>query len=1020
MGNQVAKSKATSDVVSDAVDFMLTLSPEQLIEKMVKKRDLGVIIEYLDAKGSERNHSACLAITALLSLNQETFLDKFLSANVGTKLYKLLKGKKDVTFGGHSLHSAAISALYSMALPYYEESSEDWSEEMHDVIRLLQSKHFLKCSWTTFGRHAANNPLVAMSAVNGLILSLMLSSNSSSQENDENPLERSDISNLKTGMKRVRHPMIKSLCAIVLAVLCTRGMLDESTERDIGDFVFLEKELASGITLHPAHMLFFLNSEKETPLLFSAWLCKHALIIGKKPCEKEMMDLCRLRYADLFRNTADKAKRDLFAMALDCLDLSDEIKDEIPNLDEFVPKKPENFTHFGRINQIVEYQGDLYTASADGNICCWNVNTGECVKTFRGHSGSVTCFQIVPSMKKMYSGSYDQTVRVWDLENGRCVGVYGGFSRITCLHVVNDILFVGGWDKVVVALHAQVNIKLREYWIDRGTHRSHDQRISALTSAQSVLVSASTGGNIRIWDPTTAKCLYNTTVNGMVWRIEPSSRKLFIHSGSEIAAYTLPSNSSEPEALDFRHQFRKVFRIPNTRWFTLSKNYLYTASTTDLLHSYSINSGVYESTMRERVGAPITAMHLGTEGRLYINRGFTVAFVQTSDSTRVETKEGWKQLNFDTMIQQSGPLYEAITRLQSMGFTMPEIVEVIGQQNIQLLLSGKAELSTDDIDLPSIIDRLFMLRKESRISAAPEDVIPAASSKVDDESIKLGIRFSSQPSPRSYQAIYTPADYEKPLEERVEIFRSQLKRQVQVSSDPQRVLISREQVYQSMKGTLLYANTEELQTPIIFTFHGEEGIDVGGISREVYGIVSQKIMNSTLFKMVSEGGGAYPDPIQNSEAMLDDYRCIGRIVGKALFDGYHMDLPLALPMFKAIIGQPLEFGDLRYIDEMLHSNLKFVLTSDDIEGLEFYFSVEERNHKGKIQEKELVEDGRNVLVTQDNKHEYVARYAEYRLKDSVHDQIEYFLNGVYDVIPSEYFSIFDTSTTSASSSSSSS
>lgn len=42
---------------------------------------------------------------------------------------------------------------------------------------------------------------------------------------------------------------------------------------------------------------------------------------------------------------------------------------------------------------------------------------------------------------------------------------------------------------------------------------------------------------------------------------------------------------------------------------------------------------------------------------------------------------------------------------------------------------------------------------------------------------------------------------------------------------------------------------------------------------------------------------------------------------------------------------------------------------------------------------DLVPDGRNVPVTEDNKHEYVRLLVEYRLLTSVQEQMEHFLVG---------------------------
>jgi len=56
---------------------------------------------------------------------------------------------------------------------------------------------------------------------------------------------------------------------------------------------------------------------------------------------------------------------------------------------------------------------------------------------------------------------------------------------------------------------------------------------------------------------------------------------------------------------------------------------------------------------------------------------------------------------------------------------------------------------------------------------------------------------------------------------------------------------------------------------------------------------------------------------------------------------------------------------------------------------------------------DLVENGRDITVTEANKHEYVQKLVEYRLTGSVKDQLENFLRGFYDIIPAELISIFN-------------
>jgi WD40 repeat protein len=52
----------------------------------------------------------------------------------------------------------------------------------------------------------------------------------------------------------------------------------------------------------------------------------------------------------------------------------------------------------------------------DKTVKIWDANTGECLKTLKGHSDHVVSVAYSPDGTKIISGSWDGTTKIWDAE----------------------------------------------------------------------------------------------------------------------------------------------------------------------------------------------------------------------------------------------------------------------------------------------------------------------------------------------------------------------------------------------------------------------------------------------------------------------------------------------------------------------------------------------------------------------------------------------------------------------------
>lgn len=55
---------------------------------------------------------------------------------------------------------------------------------------------------------------------------------------------------------------------------------------------------------------------------------------------------------------------------------------------------------------------------------------------------------------------------------------------------------------------------------------------------------------------------------------------------------------------------------------------------------------------------------------------------------------------------------------------------------------------------------------------------------------------------------------------------------------------------------------------------------------------------------------------------------------------------------------------------------------------------------------DLIPNGRNIAVTDENKHDYIRLIAHHRMTSAIRAQIDSFLQGFYDLVPAELICVF--------------
>ena len=196
----------------------------------------------------------------------------------------------------------------------------------------------------------------------------------------------------------------------------------------------------------------------------------------------------------------------------------------------------------------------------------------------------------------------------------------------------------------------------------------------------------------------------------------------------------------------------------------------------------------------------------------------------------------------------------------------------------------------------------------------------------------------------------------------------------------------------------------------------EAGIDQDGVFKEFLEDVISEAFNPqlNLFKMTTgtEEEKLYPSPtsfIHSNYLHLLEF--VGKILGKAIYEGILVDVPFASFFLNSILqhhhsAMYSSIDELPSLDPEMHKHLNFIKNYDgDVSDLDLVFAYDE-DMLGQMVTHDLKPGGRVISVTNANKFTYIHLMAMFRIHTQIKEVSAAFISGFCSIISPEWLSIF--------------
>ncbi|XP_058026466.1 E3 ubiquitin-protein ligase NEDD4-like isoform X4 [Ahaetulla prasina] len=260
-------------------------------------------------------------------------------------------------------------------------------------------------------------------------------------------------------------------------------------------------------------------------------------------------------------------------------------------------------------------------------------------------------------------------------------------------------------------------------------------------------------------------------------------------------------------------------------------------------------------------------------------------------------------------------------------------------------------------------------------------------------------------------AITGPAvPYSREFKQKYDYFRKKLKKPADIPNRFEMKLHRNNIFEESYRRIMSVKRPDVLKARLWIEFESEKGLDYGGVAREWFFLLSKEMFNPYYGLFEYSATDNYTLQINPNSGLCNEdhlsyFTFIGRVAGLAVYHGKLLDGFFIRPFYKMMLGKPITLKDMESVDGEYYNSLKWILENDPTE-LDLMFCIDEENF-GQTYQVDLKPNGSEITVTNENKREYIDLVIQWRFVNRVQKQMNAFLEGFTELLPTDLIKIFD-------------